>query len=212
MSASLTPRARATTAQNPIEKARSLSRFFCEMVRSPHGTGAIFPSSPALAKRIVEMAGVAKANRVVEIGPGTGAFTSEILAAMPMTSRFFAVERNTAFVNHLRNRFPEAQILEGCATNLLELLRSNGIEDAESMISGLPWANFNPALQTQILLAIRSAMSPGAVFTTFAYFGPHLLPTGRKFRSVLHEMFSVVAASPVEILNFPPAFVYYCKA
>ncbi len=212
MSASLSPRARASNVQNPLDKARSLSRFFCEMVRSPQGTGAIFPSSSALAKRIVEMAGVAKASRVVEIGPGTGAFTSEILASMPMTGKFFAVERNAAFVNHLRNRFPEAQILEGCATNLMELLRSNGIENAESLVSGLPWANFNPALQTQILLAIRSAMSPGAVFTTFAYFGPHLLPTGKKFRSVLHEMFSIVETSPVEMRNFPPAFVYYCKA
>lgn len=197
--------------QNPLDKARSLSRFVCEMIRSPQGTGAIFPSSPALAKRIVSMAGVANASRVVEIGPGTGVFTHEILASMREETRFFAVERNAAFVNHLRNRFPNAQILEGCATNLGDLLRANGIENAESLVSGLPWANFNTQLQIQILTAIRAAMSPGAIFTTFAYYGPHLLPAGRRFRSVLHEMFPVVETSPVELLNFPPAFVYYCK-
>lgn len=212
MSVSQSPSPYRAPTQNSIEKARSLSRFFCEMVRSPQGTGAIFPSSPALARRIVRMAGVANASRVVEIGPGTGAFTSEILACLPVESRFYAVERNAAFVRHLRHRFPTAQILEGCATNLSDLLRSNNLEDAESLVSGLPWANFNPALQTQILTSIRSMMSPGAVFTTFAYFGPHWLPTGRKFRAVLHEMFSVVETSPVEIRNFPPAFVYYCKA
>ncbi|MFY8216914.1 MAG: class I SAM-dependent methyltransferase [Chthoniobacterales bacterium] len=182
------------------------------MIRSPQGTGAIFPSSSSLAKRIVRMAGVAEADRVVEIGPGTGAFTFEILATMRKDTRFFAVERNAAFVQHLRNRFPNAQILEGCATNLGELLRANGIENAESLVSGLPWANFNTALQTQILTAIQSAMSPGATFTTFAYFGPHLLPSGQRFRSVLHGMFPVVETSPVEMRNFPPAFVYYCKS
>lgn len=193
------------------DQARGLSEFFFEMLRSPKGTGAFFPSSPALAKRIVSLAGVASARRVIEIGPGTGSFTSEILARIPEDGRFCAVERNSAFVQHLRARFPNVEILEGCATELSAIVQSNGIGTAESMVSGLPWANFSPDLQLRILTSIRSVMSDGAVFTTFAYFGPHLFPAGRRFRYLLRELFSSVETSPVEVLNLPPAFVYHCR-
>jgi phospholipid N-methyltransferase len=193
----------------PLE---DLGRFIREMVRSPQGTGAFWPSSPALAKRIVHLAGVPDAQQVIEIGPGTGAFTLEILSALRPDGQFLAVERNSAFVRHLRNRFPSASIHEGCATQIGAILKEKGIPGVQSLVSGLPWANFDPELQRTILSAIRSVLEPGSVFATFAYFGPHWLPSGRRFRSLLKETFDEVRLSPVEMRNLPPAFVYRCQA
>ena len=53
--------------------------FLKAMLRSPGSVGAIWPSSPFLAKEMVRASALEDAKHVLELGPGTGAFTGEIL-------------------------------------------------------------------------------------------------------------------------------------
>jgi phospholipid N-methyltransferase len=174
-------------------------------------TGAIAPSSPFLAKKIAEAAGVSEAERVLEIGPGTGIFTSEVLRRIRPNARFAAIEKNPSFVNHLRKEFPTVRIIEGCATRLGEHLRGIDLPCVDAVVSGLPWAAMPEFLQTQLLTQIYESLSPNGTFATFAYFGFHLLPAGRKFRQKLQATFPYVSRTAVEIRNLPPAFVYVAR-
>lgn len=175
-------------------------------------TGAIAPSSRALAELIVESAGVGRAEAVVELGPGTGVFTGQILQKLPVNARFVAIERNPAFSRSLRKKYPKLAVVDGCASRLQNLLQSNGIQRADAVVSGLPWAIFNETTQASILTEVRGAVGEAGTFATFAYFGPHWLAAGRSFRRLLERNFASVRISRTVLCNVPPAFVYICRA
>ncbi|MFM8364047.1 MAG: hypothetical protein ACKOAS_02720 [Verrucomicrobiota bacterium] len=102
-------------------------------------------------------------------------------------------------------------MIEGCATRLGEHLQAAEMDRPDVILSGLPWAIFSGDLQSRLLGEIRSVLRGGGVFSTFAYYGPHRLESGRRFRKNLETAFGKVQRSPVVLGNFPPAFVYTCR-
>jgi len=160
---------------------------------------------------MVAASGVRDANCVVELGPGTGAFTGEILSNLRAGARFAAVEKDTELARAMARKFPSANVIEGCATRLGEYLEAAKMNRPDVILSGLPWAIFSEELQSRLLGEIRSVLCGGGVFTTFAYYGPHRLEAGRRFRKNLGTAFGAIHKSPVVLANFPPAFVYTCR-
>ena len=57
--------------------------FLSQLFKSPIETGAIAPTSEKLSKLIVDMANLSEKKFVVELGPGTGVFTKEIMKNIP---------------------------------------------------------------------------------------------------------------------------------
>jgi phospholipid N-methyltransferase len=51
-------------------------------------------------------------------------------------------------------------------------------------------------------------LAPNGRFATFAYYGFHQLPSGQRFRDLLHQKLTGVETSRVVWANLPPAFVY----
>ena len=185
--------------------------FVREFLRSPSTVGAIWPSSPALARAMVNASGVSEAESVLELGPGSGAFTGEILASLRVGARFISIEKSPDLAKTVAARFPEAQVIEGCATRLTIHLKEEGFGRPDAILSGLPWAAFPDSLQNAILDEILVSLADDGVFSTFAYFGPHWLKAGRAFRKRLEASFGDVQRTPVILGNLPPAFVYYCR-
>lgn len=183
-------------------------KFIKEFVLHPTKTGAIAPSSPALASLIVEAARVSESRMIVEFGPGTGVFTEQILEEMPEGADFFAVELNERFATAASERCPEAAIYHDCATKSRHYLASHGQEHCDAIICGLPWASFSDELQDRLLDTILDILHPGGRFVTFAYLQGLLLPAGKAFRQKLRSRFSEVERTRTVWLNLPPAFVY----
>src|SRR5712691_11531137 len=71
--------------------------FFQEFLKNPRQIGSITPSSSFLERRIVQIAGIASARLVVELGAGTGGTTRAILDAMGPDARLLVVEINRHF-------------------------------------------------------------------------------------------------------------------
>lgn len=186
-------------------------KFLQEFIKSPSTVGAIWPSSPALARTMVRVSEVPSARSVLEIGPGSGAFTGEILNNLRGDARFISIEKQPHLARTVARKFPSARIIEGCATRLSAHLAEEGFGKPDSVLSGLPWAAFPDSLQAQILSEILDTMAEGGIFSTFAYFGPHLSKAGQSFRKRLESSFRQVNRSKVVIGNLPPAFVYYCQ-
>lgn len=186
--------------------------FVREFLRSPGSVGAIWPSSPALACEMVRASGVNQARCILELGPGSGAFTGEILRNLSPNARFLAIEKSPDLARTAAERFPQARIIEGCATRISRHLDEEGFDRPDAILCGLPWAAFSPELQTTILSEIVASLAKGGTFCTFAYFGPHLLPAGCRFRQSLRRAFREVGRTRVVLMNVPPAFVYRCKA
>ncbi len=189
----------------------SAATFLKEFCRNWQAVGAVAPSSPALAERMMEAAGVWQAKRVLELGPGTGALTSAISGIMPHEADYVGIELNDAFVQKLRPRFPRMRF--ECADaqqfDFSSILSSE--EKFDTIISGLPWTAFPRGLQESILSNVLPQLASGGSFVTFAYYGFHQLPSGRRFRDLLHEMTHGVETTRVVWANLPPAFVYVAR-
>lgn len=186
-------------------------RFLKEAILAPQTTGAIAPSSIHLARVIAEKAGVSNAAKILEIGPGTGAFTGHILETKKNDAHFVAIERNPNFATDLKAKFPDARIVEGCATELRAHAQEHEFHEADSIVSGLPWTIFDTQLQRTILGGVHDVLAKGGTFATFAYFGSHWMPGGQNFRRLLRSVFPDTRTSGVVLRNVPPAFVYYCR-
>src|SRR5690242_10259994 len=92
--------------------------FWREFRQTYHTTGAVLPSGRALSRalsRFVRDGEAASAagqsssldsaipgRRILEVGPGTGAVTKQIVRDMRPHDRLTLVERNDQFVDHLR--------------------------------------------------------------------------------------------------------------
>ena len=72
--------------------------FFRAFRRNFHTTGAILPSSRFLARAMTfDLKGPRRPARILEVGPGTGAVTREIVRHLQDDDRFDAVEINPSF-------------------------------------------------------------------------------------------------------------------
>ncbi|MFM8982547.1 MAG: class I SAM-dependent methyltransferase [Spartobacteria bacterium] len=185
--------------------------FIKAMMRSPGSVGALWPSSPFLAKAMVRASSIENARHVLELGPGTGAFTGEILSSLSHGANFSAIEIDPELAKAMSKKFPRAKVIAGCATRLGEHLATENVAPPDAILSGLPWTVFDEDLQTSILSQIHSVLRDGGVFSTFAYYGPHRLKGGQAFRRKLEKAFGSVERSPVVLRKFPPAFIYTCR-
>lgn len=189
----------------------SRQTLFRRFLRHPGRVGALWPSSPSLCRMMVSRVGVEEAGLVVELGPGTGVITREIIRMLPETGKLVAVELDEMLCLQLRRNFPGVEILHDSASRLVEILRERQLPAANAIISGLPWAVFPESLQREILGAVAGSLAPDGWFTTFAYLQGLMLPAGMRFRRLLSETFGEVLTSSVVWRNLPPAFVYRCR-
>ena len=188
-----------------------MSSLFAKFLSNPGQVGAFCASSKALSVEMTRHIGMENARTVVELGPGTGAITGEIIPRLAEEAKFIAIELDEDMAENLRHIFPRAVICCGCASSLPEILQQNGCSCADAVISGLPWAIFPERLQDEILGAVIEALPSGGYFSTFAYIQGVMLPAGIRFRRRLESLFSKVETSPIIWRNFPPAFVYRCQ-
>ncbi|MDP9799826.1 phospholipid N-methyltransferase [Catenuloplanes nepalensis] len=185
--------------------------FLREFLRSPARTGAIAPSSRRLGTAVTAPIPESGDPVVVELGPGTGAFTTVIQERLTGRGRHLAVELNPALATHIAERHPAVEVINDNAADLPRLLAERGVERADVVISGLPWASFPLSAQRSILDAVRATLSPDGAFTTFAYTMAARTPAARRFRRMLEVAFEEVVLGRTITANLPPAFVYYAR-
>ncbi|MFG1695089.1 class I SAM-dependent methyltransferase [Nonomuraea sp. NPDC049309] len=185
--------------------------FLGQFLRSPGTIGAVAPSSRRLAAAVCAPIPERGEPIVIELGPGTGAFTAEIQQRLGGRGHHLAVELNEPLARLLAGRYPAVDVAHADAMRLGELLAERGLRSADVVISGLPWAAFPGAMQRELLGAVTEAMSPGAAFTTFSYIHAIPLSSARRFRALLAERFEEVVPGRTVWRNTPPAFVFHAR-
>lgn len=185
-------------------------QFFAAFIRNPAAVGSLWPSSAKLARATLSSCDLRSAHLVVELGPGTGAFTRLILDRLGDQTEFFVIELDPNSTAQLRRRFPGLHVVNDSAENLSRHVERVG-QKADFVISGLPWANMKPNLQDRILDNILGSLSDRGAFTTFGYWHASLLPASRRFRARLESRFSSVRRSEIIWRNCPPAIFYWCR-
>ena len=176
-------------------------------------TGAICAASNVLASTMVKEADIPGRKNVIELGPGTGVITKEILQVLPNSSSLKCLELNKSLVKRLtkeiqdHRNFLRTDVIEASA---LDLDRYISDESCDCVISSLPWGLFQKDVQLEILEKIHKTLTKDGVFLTYAYWGIDRLPKGRSLSKHLLEMFSLESKSIVW-KNLPPAIIYRTK-
>ncbi|HCE45099.1 MAG TPA: methyltransferase [Lentisphaeria bacterium] len=186
-------------------------RLLKEFVRDPVGIGTVLPSSRYLAREMTSEIGLERAETVVEIGPGSGVFTSQILKMITSKAKFFVVELNPRIHEHLSEKYPNVKIYNESAENLPELIKKEKMNSVDVVVSSLPWVSFPPELQDKLMDAIYKTMTKGGRFSTYGYIHGKIMPRGHSIKKLLKSKFHTVDTSEIVWQNLPPAFVYKCK-
>lgn len=182
--------------------------FLARFLRNPRTVGAIAPSSRYLARKMVDVIPLAEGEQVVEFGPGTGAFTGEVLGRLPSRASYLGIELDERFVRQLQARFPSARFTCDSVARLRDIAREHEIEAVDHVISGLPFASLPEEVTREVLEALADVLRPGGTFTTFQYLHAHTLAPAKAFRERMEGIFGPSRRRLVEVRNLPPARVY----
>ena len=79
--------------------------FFTEFLRNPRQNASIVPSAPAACEKMFQGLDMASMKYVVELGPGTGCFTKELMAQLPASAEVLMLEINPTFCPKLEDKF-----------------------------------------------------------------------------------------------------------
>ena len=165
------------------------------------GVGAIVPSWPTLTRLMTKDIG-RHSGPVLELGPGTGVFTRALLKQGVREKDLTLVESCNEFAAMLREKFPEARVLQMEAERLHEL-EPFPQAAVGAIVSGLPLLNMSSTRVLRILRAAFQWMRPGGSFYQFTY-GPGC-PVSKRCLDHLGLNASCTGST---LVNLPPASVY----
>ncbi|MEU7982637.1 methyltransferase domain-containing protein [Micromonospora sp. NPDC049081] len=185
--------------------------FLREFLRDPFTVAAVAPSGRPLADLVTAPVPGVGEPLVVELGPGTGAFTAAIQRRLAGRGHHLAVEVNERFAGLLAARYPRLDVAVADARDLGDVLAQRGHGRADVIVSGLPWAAFAGGQQDELLHAVTDALTPDGAFTTFGYTFARWTPPAQRLRRALGDRFEEVVTGRTVWANVPPAFVYSCR-
>jgi phospholipid N-methyltransferase len=175
--------------------------FFMSWMSAPRRVGAIAPSGAALADLITREI-TEKTGPILELGPGTGAFTYKLLKRGVRPQDLTLIEYGSDFMRLLQMRFPGARVLWMDAARLaMERLYDDAPVGA--VVSGLPLLNMSTRKVVSILGGAFSYVRPGGAFYQFTYGVSCPVP-----RPVLDRLGLRATLVDRAFLNMPPAAVY----
>ena len=187
---------------------RSKLFFLKQYLQKPFGVGAITPSSRKLAQLMVNNLELQPEDVVVELGPGTGVFTRELLAQGVKPQNLVLVEFNADFATYLRSEFPGVRIVEGDAGGLPKILLSLGVGKIMRIVSGIPLRSLKPTQRKQITEAIAASLDVGGVAVQFSYLNASPFP-----KAIATEGGLMGSRVALALGNVPPAFIWkYVKS
>jgi phosphatidylethanolamine/phosphatidyl-N-methylethanolamine N-methyltransferase len=175
-------------------------QFIRSWFEKPLSTGAVMPSSKALARTMANYVDPQSSGPVIELGPGTGPVTEALVQRGVDPKRLVLVEFNPDFCLLLRKRYPAATVVQGDAYRLRRLLGTAVREPAAAVVSGLPLVTKPLRTRLRLISDAMGLLAPGAPFIQFTYAMVPPIP----------KELSGIRAEPSDTiwLNLPPARVW----
>ena len=182
------------------EKKRFLKQFWKEKKM----VGAMAPSSRFLAKKMLKNIDFSTVKTLVELGPGTGVFTKEIIQKMAPDAILLVFELNDNFYESLKNLIHDSRVhlIHDSAEKIKHYLTEKQLDKTDYIISSLPLSNFPLTLRQTILEESKQALTENGKYIQFQY----SLQNKRQINRIFPEI--DIEFTP---LNFPPAFVLTCR-
>jgi phospholipid N-methyltransferase len=199
----LTQRSRTNlTRQGPSRSDQALI-FARNFFKHPRMLGSLIPSSRFLIDEIVRGIDWEDARVIVEYGPGVGNITAELLERLRPDGKLIVIETNREFVNFLNKWFqdPRFHVVHGSAEDVREILTDLGEENADYVVSGIPFTHIPPKVRDGIVTETRDALRPGGRFIVYQFL--------RTVHRHLRKGFTDIDTA-YEPFNIPGVHLFYC--
>ena len=208
-------------------KLSQYQTFFREFRRSFETTGAVAPSGRSLARAVCRpISEPRQPARILEVGPGTGAVTQEIVRHIGPDDHFDLIELNERFVETLQYRFQHEAAFRRVANRTTILHKA--VQDVhpeqpyDYIICGVPFNNFSTGLVREIMRHLTKLLRPGGTMSFFEYLWIRrikVLLAAKEERRRLSSVGRVLGhylqryeyACDTAWVNFPPALAHHLR-
>ena len=181
--------------------------FLQAFLKNPGKVGAIAPSSPELAQRMVEGIRPDADNIILELGVGTGAITKFISDIVPNEKSYLGIELDKDLVKHLKRNFSDLKIIRGNAQECFAIHRKSNLGKVGYVICCLPFVSIPNDVGEKILGEVDKFMERGnCTFRTFQYAHGYYFPSAIKLREHMRKRYGKAIKSPLIMKNMPPAY------
>ena len=177
-------------------------QFLRGFLKHPVMVGSIIPSSRTLIERMLAPVDWDNTRLFVEYGPGVGTFTRPILEKLGEGGVLIAIDTNADFIRYLRQSIPDERLVAvtGSAADVEQIVRDHGFENADYVLSGIPFSTLPPGIGDAIAKATAKVLRRGGAFLVyqfsakvFDFIEPHFDRIDRGF----------------EWINVPPAKLFW---
>ena len=178
--------------------------FFKVAVKNLKTSGTVAPSSKFLAQKMLKKIDFSSCKVLVELGPGNGVITHQILKKIAADTHLICFEVNAEFYKHLKKiDHPQLTVLKVSAEQIQDELEKLGHSKACHIISSLPLSIIPKPISHAILENSLQILDKNGTFVQYQY--------SLTYYKYLKTVFKDEISLGFEMLNFPPAFIYRCK-
>ncbi|HEY0011494.1 MAG TPA: methyltransferase domain-containing protein [Allosphingosinicella sp.] len=179
-----------------------LMMFLRGFIKHPVMVGSVIPSSKALIDKMLERVDWANCRLFVEYGPGVGTFTEHILQRMSPDATLIAIDTNPDFTDYLNRKFRDSRLIAvtGSAADTRKIMAEAGFEEADYILSGLPFSTLPPGIGPKIAAETHAALRKDGAFLVYQ-FSP-------KVRDFIAPHFTRIDKG-MEWKNIPPAQLFW---
>ena len=179
-----------------------LALFFREFCKHPAMIGSIIPSSDKLIERMLSRVDWNATRVFVEYGPGVGTFTRPILDRLADDGVLIAIDTNPDFIAYLKRTIPDPRLVlvNGSAADVRTILANHGYENADYVLSGLPFSTLPAGVGPAIMHETHGVLKTGGAFVVYQY--------ALKVLQLMRPYFQRIDRD-FEPFNIPPAQVFW---
>ncbi len=176
--------------------------FFRGFVEHPRMVGSIIPSSRATIEKMLAPVKWNECKLFVEYGPGVGTFCRPVLDRLPRDGELVVIDTNPLFIDYLKRTIRDSRFhaVLGSAEDVEDIVRSLGHEQADYVLSGLPFSTLPDGVGPAITAATHRVIRSGGAFLTYQFSAVARDLTARYFERVETAM---------TWMNIPPCLLVW---
>lgn len=145
--------------------------FFRGFLENPGMVASVIPSSRVTIRAMLEKVDWQACQLFVEYGPGVGTFCPHILDRLPPGGQLLVIDTNPRFIDYLRETIddPRFHAVLGSAADVEKYVKQIGHEQADYVLSGLPFSSLPDEVGNAIVEATSRVIRPGGAFLTYQF-------------------------------------------
>lgn len=176
--------------------------FFRGFIEHPRMVGSIIPSSGFTIDKMLAPVDWQQCRLFVEYGPGVGTFCYPVLERLRRDGTLVVIDTNPLYIDYLKRTITDGRFhaVHGSAADVEDIVRALGFEQADYVLSGLPFSTLPDGVGPAIAEATHRVLRPGGAFLVYQF--------SARARDFMAPHFARIDAG-FELLNVLPCKLFW---